>query len=44
MTDMEKDYLVWLLSEMQIPNIPWNDELKFAVQMLTKMHQNKGVL
>ena len=43
MSDMEKDYLVWLLSEMQIPNNPWNDELKFAVKMLTKKYQIKGV-
>ena len=36
MTHMDKDYLIWLLSEMQSRGNPWNDELKFAVQMIER--------
>ena len=35
-TNMDKDYLIWLLSEMQKKDNPWNDELKFAVQMIER--------
>ena len=36
MTHMDKDYLIWLLSEMQKKDNPWNDELKFAVQLIER--------
>ena len=26
-TNMDKDYLIWLLSEMQKKDNPWNDEI-----------------
>lgn len=35
-TNMDKDYLIWLLSEMQKKDNPWNDELKFAVQLIER--------
>ena len=35
-TNMDKDYLIWLLSEMQKKDNTWNDELQFAVQLIER--------
>jgi|TARA_B110000444_G_C18625993_1_gene494522 hypothetical protein len=33
-TNLDKDYLIWLLKEMQKKENPWNDELRYAVKLI----------
>ncbi len=41
-TNMDKDYLIWLLSEMQRRDNPWNDELKYAVELISRKDINSN--
>ena len=44
MSSSEKDYLVWLLKEMQRRGNPWNDELNYAVNLIKNKEEEEGTI